>query len=146
MTTDEANTTSGACETKLSGLVHHIELYVCDLQRSTEFWGWLLEELGYTLYQEWPQGKSWILGATYIDIVQAPEANNGPKYHRRNVGLNHIAFHVESERQVDEFTEKLRARGVKLLYQDRHPFAGGPNYYAVFFEDPDGIKLELAAS
>ncbi|WP_239584829.1 hypothetical protein [Chryseomicrobium aureum] len=33
------------------GILHHVELYVSDLKRSTEFWGWLLEELGYELFQ-----------------------------------------------------------------------------------------------
>lgn len=139
-----SDTTGGA--DNLSGLVHHIELYVSDLARSTEFWGWFLGELGYSLYQDWAQGKSWKLGATYIDIVQAPQTSNEVKYHRRNVGLNHIAFHAQSKEQVDEFRGKLQARGVKLLYDDRYPFAGGPDYYALFFLDPDGIKLELAVS
>lgn len=42
-------------------------------------------------------------------------------------------------------TERLKERGVHILYQDKHPFAGGDNYYAVFFEDPDRIKVELVA-
>lgn len=30
-------------------------------------------------------------------------------------------------------------------YEDRHPYAGGPDYYAVFFEDPDRMKVEIVA-
>jgi hypothetical protein len=37
----------------------------------------------------------------------------------------------------------LRRRGTGILYQDRHPHAGGDDNYAVFFEDPDRIKVEL---
>ena len=66
-------------------------------------------------------------------------------YHRCRVGLNHLAFHADSRQQVDEMTEKLKGRGVTLLYTDRHPFAGGENHYAVYFEDPDRIKVELVA-
>ena len=66
-------------------------------------------------------------------------------YHRCGVGLNHLAFHAESRDEVDEMTEKLNHRGIKILYEDRRPFAGGEDYYAVFFEDPDRIKVEFVA-
>ncbi len=42
-------------------------------------------------------------------------------------------------------TEKLRRRKITILYEDRHPYAGGKGYYAVFFEDPDRMKVELIA-
>jgi hypothetical protein len=35
---------------------------------------------------------------------------------------------------------------VKILYEDRHPYAGGPDHYAVFFEDPMRMKAEVVAS
>ena len=66
-------------------------------------------------------------------------------YHRCRVGLNHLAFHALSRQHVDDVTRKLEAKGVTILYTDRHPFAGGEDYYAVFFEDPDRIKVELVA-
>lgn len=68
-----------------------------------------------------------------------------PKYHRCRVGLNHLAFHAESKLQVDLMTEKLMAKGYRVLYRDRHPFAGGDGHYAVYCEDPDRIKVELVA-
>ena len=66
-------------------------------------------------------------------------------YHRSRVGLNHLAFHAESKEQVDWMTDQLKEKGIPILYQDRHPFAGGDSHYAVFFEDPDRIKVELVA-
>jgi catechol 2,3-dioxygenase-like lactoylglutathione lyase family enzyme len=33
-----------------------------------------------------------------------------------------------------------------VLYADCHPYAGGPDHYAAYVEDPDGIKVELVAS
>jgi hypothetical protein len=44
---------------------------------------------------------------------------------------------------VDRLTELLKVRGTKLLYQDRFPNAGGKTTYGVFFEDPEGIKVEV---
>lgn len=99
----------------------------------------------YEPYQEWQGGRSWRLGDTYIVFVQVEPRYVHPPYHRRRVGLNHLAFHAASRAQVDELTRLLRERGVPILYEDRHPYAGGPDHYAVFFEDPDRIKVEVVA-
>lgn len=127
------------------GLVHHIEINVSDLQVSLLFWSWFLEKLGYAPYQEWDQGKSWKLGETYIVFVQTREKYLDIPYHCCRTGLNHLAFHAHSRQEVDEMTNALTDRGIHILYADRHPFAGGVDYYAVFFEDPDRIKVELVA-
>ncbi|MGZ9584441.1 VOC family protein [Paenibacillus marinisediminis] len=124
-------------------MLHHVEINVSDLQCTTEFWGWLLSELGYTSYQQWPQGVSWKYGSTYIVFVQTESEYLDIPYHRKRAGLNHLAFQVESKEQVDTIAKKLEARGVTLLYQDRYPHAGGEGHYAVFFEDPDRIKVEI---
>lgn len=127
------------------GLLHHIEIYVSDLRRTVDFWGWFLEELGYETYQEWGEGRSWKMDDTYIVFVQAEDRFLDIRYHRCRVGLNHLAFHASSRQHVDEMTNKLKEKGVSILYPEKHPFAGGENYYAVYFEDPDRIKVELVA-
>jgi len=128
-------------------MLHHVEIYVSDLARSRAFWQWLLcEELGYKVYQEWPKGVDFIFEKTYIVFVQTEEKHLDKKYNRCRTGLNHLAFHAKSREHVDELTAKLRSRGITILYPDRHPYAGGPDYYAVFFEDPDRIKVEVTAS
>lgn len=81
----------------------------------------------------------------YIVFVQAKDKYLDVPYHRGRVGLNHLAFHASSRLQVDELTTKLRNRGVSVLYADKHPFAGGEGHYAVYFEDPDRMKVELVA-
>lgn len=63
-------------------------------------------------------------------------------YHRRRVGLNHIAFQAPDAKAVDALAEKLIAKGIPILYPDKHPHAGGEAWYAVYFEDPDRIKIE----
>lgn len=127
------------------GLFHHIELYVSNLKRTTTFWGWFLKELGYTSFQKWEGGQSWKLDETYIVFVQTEEEFLDVPYHRRRVGLNHLAFYADSRQQVDDMTNKLKEKGIAILYQKKHPFAGGENHYAVYFEDPDRIKVELVA-
>lgn len=129
----------------MKGLLHHIELYVKDIKQSKKFWGWLLDELGYTLYQEWEEGFSYKLESTYIVFVQVEDKYLDFDYHRKHAGLNHLAFHGESKAFVDEMTIKLKEKNVTILYTDKHPFAGGNDYCAVFFEDPNRIKVEICA-
>lgn len=41
------------------GHLHHVEVWVPDLAAARHSWGWLLAELGWTPFQEWPAGHSW---------------------------------------------------------------------------------------
>ncbi|PFP24638.1 hypothetical protein COJ96_21575 [Bacillus sp. AFS073361] len=126
-------------------MLHHIEINVSNLSKTIEFWQWFLMELGYQPYQKWESGISLKDGETYLVFVQTEERFLDVSYHRSRVGLNHFAFHAESRKQVDQITMQLKEKGVHILYQDKHPFAGGDTHYAVFFEDPDRIKVELVA-
>lgn len=128
-----------------NGTLHHIEINVSNLQKTVQFWSWLLEELDYEPFQKWDGGKSWRLADTYIVFVQVEERFRKIPYHRKAVGLNHLAFHGKSKEHVDEIMRALEANGIPILYKDRHPYAGGPNHYAVFLEDPDRIKIEIVA-
>ena len=129
----------------MKGKLHHVEIYVKDLDVSKAFWGWLLEELGYSVSQQWEQGISYIFDKTYIVFVQVEKKHLDVPYHRCRAGLNHLAFHGGTRAFVDDITSKLRDRGVNILYENQHPYAGGPDYYAVFFEDPDRMKVEITA-
>lgn len=126
-------------------MLHHVEINVADLQTTRKFYDALLPDLGYKLYQEWPEGFSYRHEAAYIVFVQTEKAFLHKGYHRKAIGLNHLAFHAEFRNQVDKLTEKMRRNGVRILYEDRHPYAGGPDYYALFIEDPDRLKIEIAA-
>lgn len=123
--------------------LHHVELYVRELETSARFWGFLLDRLGFRLQQEWDEGFSWAQGGSYLAFVQAPAPDRN--YDRRRVGCNHIAFRARDRSEVDAITAALRERGVRVLYEDRHPYAGGPDHYALFVEDPDGMKVEVVA-
>lgn len=130
----------------MRGLLNHVEIYVSDLEKTREFWGWLLPKLGYKEKLNLDVGIiNYVLGETYIVFVQTQESFLDISYHRCRVGLNHLAFHGDGTAFVDEITEELRRRGIKILYEEKHPYAAGPNYYAVFFEDPDRIKVEITA-
>lgn len=129
-----------------TGVLHHIEINVSNLKQAREFYGWLLNDLGYHLYQDWDGGFSYSLDNTYLVFVQTEPHFIENGYHRKRTGLNHLAFYVRNEREVDKWTLKIKEKGYTVLYEERHPYAGGLNHYAVFFEGPDRIKLELVAA
>ena len=126
-------------------MLHHVELYVADLQRSLAFWTPFLARLGYHESQRWSEGVSYMQGETYLCFVQAPAEHLDAGYHRKRVGLNHLAFHGRSRAHVDEVAEWVKSSGFTTLYEDRYPYASGPGYYALYCEDPDRMKIELVA-
>lgn len=127
-------------------MLHHIELYVSSLERSIAFWTPFTALLGYEA-DRWSGGMNYVRGADdpYICLLPAPAEHLAAGYHRKRVGLNHLAFRAQSRPHVDQIAQWVRDSGHTLLYADRHPFAGGPGYYAVFCEDPDRFKLEAVA-
>jgi catechol 2,3-dioxygenase-like lactoylglutathione lyase family enzyme len=128
----------------VTGMLHHIEYWVPNLTRAEASWGWLLNELGYEPDGEWPEGRSWRYGATYIVLEQSP-ARIGGRHDRCRPGVNHLAFHVESTEALDAIAEQAPLYGWRLLFSDRHPHAGGPDHYAAYLEDRDGYEVELVA-
>jgi catechol 2,3-dioxygenase-like lactoylglutathione lyase family enzyme len=127
-----------------TGTLHHVEVWVPDLHRAIVSWGWLLEALGYTTFQDWPAGRSWRLGATYVVIEQSPDLS-ASEHDRLRPGLNHLAFHVEDAHLVDALAAQGLQHGWTLLFPERHPHAGGTDHYAAYLENADGFEVELVA-
>jgi len=127
-------------------MLHHVELYVADLERSLAFWTPLMESLGYTT-DRWSGGMNFRgpQGAPYLCLLPAEPDHVAAGYHRKRIGLNHLAFHARSREHVDDLAAWAKAEGHPRLYHDRYPFATGPDYYALFLEDPDRMKLEIVA-
>ena len=128
----------------ISGGLHHVELWVPDLGRACAEWGWLLAELGYSVFQDWPDGRSWRLGGTYLVVEQSP-ALSAPAHDRSRPGLNHLAFHAGGRERVDAIAAAAPSAGWMLLFGDRHPYAGGPEHYAAYLANSDGYEVELVA-
>lgn len=126
--------------------IGHIYLYTSNLDSSYEFYKKLLEYLDYKeiVREDW--GFAFFKDGTSFWFEQAPKDHLSEGYHRRRIGLNHIAFRVNSKEEVDKFhKEFLRSNGVATLYDSPKAFPEyEEGYYAVYFEDPDRIKLEVA--
>ena len=126
------------------GAIHHVELWVPNLDRAIASWGWLLTALGYRMFQDWPGGRSWQSGHAYVVVEQSP-ARTASRHDRCRPGLNHLAFHVPSRQQVDELMAEALLHGWRLMFPDLHPYAGGPQHYAAYLENADGFEVELVA-
>ncbi|MFD4197436.1 GNAT family N-acetyltransferase [Amycolatopsis thermoflava] len=126
------------------GQWHHVELWVPDLERAEESFGWLLTELGWQEHQRRRDGVSWKLGAGYLVVQQSP-ALTGATHDRRAPGLSHLALHAGSPERVDQLAEAALAHGWRPLFADRYPHTGGPDHHAAYLENADGFEIELVA-
>lgn len=128
-----------------TGMLHHVEVWVPDLGRAVASFGWLLEAMGYELHQAWERGRSWVLGATYL-VVEESRALTARDHDRCRPGLNHLAFHVEGEEAVEALAAGAVQHGWRLMFEDRHPYAGGEGHCAAYLENDDGFEVELVAN
>lgn len=126
-------------------MLHHLDLYVKDLPKQTAFWSRFLKALGYQEYQNWATGISWKKENFYFVISIGESKMIETPYVKGGIGLNHVAFATETKNQVDTLRKQIPSFGGTLLYDDEYPFAGGPHHYALYFQDPEGMKMELVA-
>jgi catechol 2,3-dioxygenase-like lactoylglutathione lyase family enzyme len=128
--------------------VDHLDLAVTDLERSLEFYTALLEPLGFTRTSEiaGERGERVVYiggtGGPSVSLRERQSDAHATPYDRYAVGIHHLAFVASSREQVHERAAWLRERGVEIESEPR-TYDYTPGYYAVFFYDPDGIKLEI---
>jgi catechol 2,3-dioxygenase-like lactoylglutathione lyase family enzyme len=124
---------------------HHVEINVHDLEKTIAFYGWLLPELGFSPFQKWDKGVSYKHGSAYLVFTQTEEKYKESNFHRKHTGLNHLAFWAKSRAHIEHLRVQLKKKNVSFLYEDKFPYAVGEGYYALFFEDPDRIKIEIVS-
>lgn len=128
-----------------SGGVHHVFLTVNDLARSRRFYQALMPRLGYPGLTEYGDGAPvgfYGAGGSFW-IKQADPRFAGASFSKDRVGLAEIAFRADDRAQVDALARDVPGFGGTILDAPREYPEYVPGYYAVFFADPDGIKLEL---
>jgi len=124
--------------------VHHVDLVVSSIERSLPFYRELLGPLGYNRIGEveGERGETiWYLGGAAC-AVGLREAQTEGETDRYRIGLHHLAFNAASRDVVDERHEWLVGSGAAIESAPRE-YTYIPGYYAVFFYDPDRIKLEI---
>ena len=132
----------------MRGLIHHLDLTVKDPWASCDFYDAVLGFMGYRRVREDKRGFDWELtspGGIFasVGVVKAEDAGRGRAHDRYSPGLHHVAWHAESRADVDRLYEFLLRIGATVLDPPADYPAYGDGYYAVFFSDPDGLKLEF---
>lgn len=126
----------------------HIEINVSNLRKSKDFYLLILSQLKWKMISEDNESIGFKgLDNTHLFLKQTEKDFITNIFHRKNTGLNHIAFRVESKEYVEEFNNFLNKNNIPALYTDNpKDYSKEYNmeqYYAVFLEDPDRIKLEV---
>jgi len=122
--------------------VDHIDLTVNDVARSTPFYEEVLGRLGFRRVKE-PGHPIWANAHLGIAIRPPSDERRGAVFDRYRVGMHHLALRVARRSDVDEFHAWLVEHGFEVLDAPAEYPEYGPSYYAVFFADPDGMKLEV---
>lgn len=120
--------------------IDHLVLSVGDFDRSKEFYKKLLGFLGFELKHEYGDMAGWSNGKTLFWISAADAQGKKHKYRKGDIGFHHYAFELSSRKDVDELGAFLEKNSMTIVDPAGEYYDG--NYYAVYFTDPDGMKLE----
>jgi glyoxylase I family protein len=125
---------------------HHVDLVVNSILRSLPFYRDLLEPLGWhrSSEVEGERGETiWYLAGpgTHLGLREA-QSTSDEEFDRYRVGVHHVAFEAPSRFVVDDRADWLISQGAEIE-SGPEEYSYIPGYYAVFFYDPDGIKLEI---
>lgn len=130
------------------GFINHLDLNIAEPSASIPFYEVLLTALGFERTETVePERASWRLvadnGAHFEIEVRPPRGEPLSSRHRRNdPGIDHLAFHAESRADVDSIFERLTESGY-VVDEPPRLYDYSPGYYAVGFDDPDEIRLEV---
>jgi glyoxylase I family protein len=130
--------------------IDHVDLVVSSLERSLPFYRELLKPLGWRgcAEQRGERGETihYLWGANLMSTIGIREAQSTSEgeagYDRYSIGLHHLAFRARSRRRVNERARWLEQDGAEIE-SGPETYDYTPGYYAVFFYDPDGLKLEI---
>lgn len=124
-------------------LIDHVDLRVRDRAVATTFYDAFLTVLG-AVKREGGEFTTWRIPPSGGELEDAPD-NFGIVEDRQHVpGTARIAFAAPSRVAVDAITKILVSIGTRNVEMDDGMY--GDDYYAVFFEDPDGNRLEVCVT
>jgi catechol 2,3-dioxygenase-like lactoylglutathione lyase family enzyme len=120
--------------------IDHLVLSVGNFARSKAFYDKLLRFLGFKRKYDYAAMTGWSNGKTLFWITAADAKGRNRKYRKGDIGFHHYAFELASRDDVDALGAFLQENRMQLLDPPGEYY--GRNYYAVYFADPDGMKLE----
>lgn len=126
------------------GTVNHLALTVSDRSKSEPFYDAVLQFMGYQQVEKNSELTMWWSKNAGAIVISTAHPDSAHKSHDRySPGLHHLAFNADSREQVDSLYQLVLDIGAAVLDPPAEYNCYAPGYYAVFFTDPDGIKLEL---
>jgi len=119
----------------------HVGLNVSNLVRSKTFYQSVLglEVLG----ESQTAGRKYLFLGNGADLILTLWEQSDGRFEKHKPGLHHLAFRVATIRQVEEAEQRLRAMKVHFHYDGIVPQSEGASSAGIFFEDPDGTRLEI---
>lgn len=125
----------------MNATFYHASINVSDV----EFYKTLLTHLGFTMVVEYEYGFGASDGTVSLWVFKVRPKYTAHTFHRKALGINHFAFRVSSKAAVDNFyKDYLLQNDIPVLYDGPAEYPEyEPGYYAVYFEDPDRLKLEV---
>ena len=129
------------CFNPMSATFYHLQINVSNLG----FYRALFDFLGYRVIAEGEEHFAVTDGHFDLWVMQVEGSCRHLPFHRKAAGFNHLALRVSRKEEVDRFCKEfLEARGISALYDGAKEYPEyQAGYYAVYFEDPDRMKLEI---
>jgi glyoxylase I family protein len=122
--------------------IDHIYLAVSDLARSEEYYDRVMRILGFRKNTFLNEGDHHIQYYNrHFGVVIRP-ARSDRSHDAFAPGLHHFCFRVENSAAVDAIARRFAEEGVSCSSPQLYP-EYAPDYYAIFFSDPDGMRLEV---
>lgn len=130
----------------MTSRLYHLQINVSSGEQARLFYRELFRHLEWRLVHDESGVAAFSDGRVSIWLLPTAARFVGRGFHRKGPGLNHLAFRVDRREDVDRFRDEFMApRGISALYDTPREFPEyAPGYYAVFFEDTDRLKLEVA--
>lgn len=121
----------------------HTKISVSDYKKSYVFYNNIFEQLGYKQVSNKDDSAGWVSPEGYaILIAQATIPSHQYKFGAP--GLHHICLKAPSMEIVDQIYQSLLKKKTFIFDAPQKYPDYTDKYYAVYFADPDGIKLEIA--
>lgn len=130
-------------QVRVRSAIGHVGLNVADIARAKRFYQTVFG-LSVMLESE-EEGRKFVFLSRDEDLVLTLWEQSRGAFAGDRPGLHHLSFRVDSIQEVRDTERRLREMGVRIHHDGIVPHAEGADSGGLFFEDPDGIRLEIFA-